>query len=80
MAGPHVYDNWKALSLLSEPTLSKRLYFTLVEEKKLLTQALAELIINSELLDLKVKKQDLKVFEKGSLKRKRKLLLSEYYR
>lgn len=75
-----VYANWKALSLLSEPGLSKRLYTTLLEEKKLLVQALAELIVNADTLDQKIKKQDLKTFGKGSIKKKRELLLSQHYR
>ena len=75
-----VYDNWKALSLLSEPGLSRRLYLTLLEEKKLLVQALAELIINADTLDQKIKKRDLRTFEKGSLKKKRELLLKRHYR
>ena len=73
----YIYDNWNALLLLSESGLSKRLYSTLLEERKLLVQALAELIVNS---DQKVKKPDLKTFEKGSLRKKRKLLLSDNYR
>ena len=72
-----MYDNWNALSLLSETGLSKCLYTTLLKEKKLLVQALAELIVNS---DQKIKKPDLKVFEKGSHKKKRQLLLSDHYR
>lgn len=80
VAGPHVYDNWNALLLLSEPTLSKRLYSTLLEEKKLLVQAVAELIVNSDILQQKIKKRDLKTFEKGTTKRKRELLLGRNYR
>ncbi len=77
IAGSYVYDNWNALLLLSESGLSKKLYTTLLEEKKLLVQALAELIVNSE---QKIKGLDLKTFQKGSLKKKRQLLLSDNYR
>lgn len=80
VAGRHVYDNWNALLLLCEPSLSKRLYSTLLDERKMLVQALAELIVNADVLKQKVKKGDLKTFEKGSTKKKRKLLLEHRYR
>ena len=65
--------------MLSDPGLTKRLYTTLLEEKKLLVQALAELIVNADVLNQKVKKKDSKVFEKGSPKKKRELLLQHNY-
>lgn len=66
--------------MLSEVGLSKRLYSALLEEKKLLAQAVSELLVNADILNQKIKKQDLKVFEKGSLKKKRELLLTNRYR
>ena len=72
--------NWKALDLLSDPGLSRCLYSTLLEEKKLLVQALAELLLNSEAFNHRVKKEDTKVFGKGSVKKKRELLLTRRYR
>lgn len=79
VAGRHVYDNWNVLLLLCEP-VSKRLYLTLLDERKLIVQALAELIVNADILKQKIKKDDLKTFEKGSSKKKRELLLKRHYR
>ncbi len=80
VAGRHVYDNWNVLLLLCESGLSKRLYLTLLDERKLLVQALSELIVNAEVLDQKISKSDLKTFQKGSTKKKRELLLKRHYR
>ena len=79
-ASQPVYENWSALSLLTESNISSRLYSTLLEERKSLIQALAELLVNSDRLKQPIKKKDLKVFEKGSIKKKRQILLSNKYR
>ena len=80
VASDSVYSNWKALSLLSEPKLSKRLYSTLLEEQKLLVQALSELLVNADVLGVTIKKRESKTFERGSAKKKRELLSTNRYR
>ena len=84
--GDHIFDNWKILSLLGEKNLSKKLYLDLLIEKDSIVRSLTEFIINASSkvfpTDVKFKKTDLKQLTatKGSLKKKRSLLATPYYR